>query len=276
MFVIINIIAKIMEEQRKKKRSNCWIGWVTLCVGAFMLTAVLLLLRLSMVTDYFYHALVKDPERKIPTGNNIVSPADGTVLYIKKIQDGSIPELVKKGVAIPLEGLFKGNTLAPMKDAYLIGIYMNTESVHINRVPVSGVYEKQIIFNGPHMSMMEMDKAVILTKMIPGLVTIKKLLGLAPFSIEKNGDYILKSARETSVFKDTQGTFVYVTRIADYWVGNILTWIKEGQEVKKGQKMGMITWGSQTDICFKNSSELKIHVKVGDYVYGGETILASY
>jgi len=265
-----------MKEHQPKKHGKRWIGWLTLAVGLLMLALVLLLLRLSVVTDYFYHSLVRDPQRRIPGGSNIVSPADGTVLYVKKVQDGLIPEVVKKNVAIGLEELIKNDVPRVINEGYLIGIYMNTETVHINRVPVDGVYESQIVFNGPHISMMEMDKAVILTSMIPGLVTVKKLLGLDPFSIEENGDYILKSARETSVFRDSRGTFVYVIRIADFWVGNILTWIRQGQEVKKGQKMGMITWGSQVDICFAHSPGLKVHVKVGDYIYAGETILASY
>ena len=251
-------------------------GWLTLALGLAMLVLVLLLLRLSVVTDYFYHSLVKDPPRQIPAGNNIVSPADGTVLYIKKVQNGIVPEIVKKGIAIPLGEMIKSTPAEPMKDGFLIGIYMNVETVHITRVPVDGAYIKQIVFNGPHMSMSKLEKNVILTSMIPGLVTFKKLLGLEPFSIEKYGDYILKSARETSVFRDARGTPVYVIRIADYWVGKILTWIEEGHQVKKGQKMGIVTWGSQVDICFENTAGLKIHTEVGDYVYAGETILASY
>lgn len=251
-------------------------GWIALVPGVLVLVLILLSLRLSLVTDYFYHALVKDPHRQIPSGDNIVSPADGTVLYVKNVRNGVIPEVVKKGIPIPLKEMLKCDPKGEVQDGYLIGIYMNGESVHINRVPIDGIYEKQIVFNGPHMSMLEMDKAVILTAMIPGLITAKKLLGIEPFSIEENGDYILKSARETSIFKDKRGTYVYVIRIADYWVGNILTWIKEGQEVTKGQKIGNITWGSQVDIYFEHTSGIKVHVNVGDYVYAGETILATY
>lgn len=261
-----------LREKHRKRR----IGWLTLGLGIAGIVLILLLLRLSVVTDHFYHALVKDPPRQIPPGKNIVSPADGTVLYVKKVQNGIIPKVVKKGVAIPLEEMIKDSPAGPLKEGYLIGIYMNVESVHINRIPINGTYVKQIVFNGPHMSMNDQERAVILTSMIPGLVTIKKLLGLEPFSIEKNGDYILKSARETSVIKDVRGTYVYVIRIADYWVGKILTWIQEGQEVEKGQKMGIITWGSQVDIYFEQTPDLKLNIKAGDYVYAGETILASY
>ena len=265
-----------MTENFKKKCRGKWLRWLILTTGLAILVFILLLLRLSVVTDHFYHALIKDPPRTIPAGNNIVSPADGIVLYVKKIQDGNVPEVVKRGVAISLEELIKSEPAEVMKEGYLIGIYMNVESVHITRVPVDGVYTQQIVFNGPHMSMSKLEKNVILTSMVPGLVTAKKLLGMAPYSIEKDGDYILKSARETSVFKDTRDTFVYVIRIADFWVGNILTWIEEGKEVEKGEKLGIITWGSQVDICFEHSDEMKINVKVGDYIYAGETILASY
>ena len=259
-----------------EQRSRRWLLFVGLALGLAGLCCVLLLLRLTLITDYFYHATVKDPQRTIPSGDNIVSPADGTVLYVKPIADGVIPEVVKRGVPIPLDELIKADPASVMLDGYLIGIYMNTESVHVNRVPVDGVYRGRIVFNGPHVSMMEMDKALILTQLVPGLATVKKLLGMDPFAIEENGDYILKSARETSIIEDGRGASVYVIRIADYWVGKILTWIEEGQTVEKGQKMGMITWGSQVDICFERTPGMTLHVKPGDYVYAGETILASH
>ena len=259
-----------------QRRSGRGPLWFSLALGLGGLCCVLLLLRLTFITDYFYHATVKDPERTVPAGDNIVSPADGTVLYVKPIADGVIPEVVKRGVPIPLGELIKADPGSVMRDGYLIGIYMNTESVHVNRVPVDGVLERRIVFNGPHVSMMEMDKALILTQLVPGLATVKKLVGMDPFAIEEHGDYILKSARETSIIEDARGTSVYVIRIADYWVGKILTWIGEGQIVEKGQKLGMITWGSQVDICFERTPGMTLHVKPGDYVYAGETILASH
>jgi len=46
--------------------------------------------------------------------------------------------------------------------------------------------------------------------------------------------------------------------------------------VNKGQKLGMITWGSQTDLFLEHMPEMRMTVKVGDYVYGGETVIAEY
>ena len=73
-----------------QRRSRRGLLCVSLALGLGGLCCVLLLLRLTFITDYFYHATVKDPQRTIPVGDNIVSPADGTVLYVKPIADGTI------------------------------------------------------------------------------------------------------------------------------------------------------------------------------------------
>ena len=257
-------------------RSHRWAARATLTVGLLLLATSVLLIRLSDVADYTRHGLIKDPPRAIPVGNNLVAPADGTILYVKRITRDHVPDVVKRGVTVSIRDMIKADPDAAIENGYLIGIYMDTESVHINRAPIGGTFTAQHVFNGPHISMMDMDKAVILTRMVPGLTSLKKWLGKDPFAIEEHGDYILKSARTTEVFQDAEYAPVYVIRIADYWVGNILTWIPEGAEIEKGQKFGMITWGSQTDICFAHLPDMDVQVKVGDYVYAGETILATY
>ena len=256
-------------------RTRSRAGWISLLTGIVVLLIVILLLRLAVVTDYMYHSAVKDPERSIPPGDNIVAPADGLVLYVKRFQNGEVPDIVKQGVPVRLDEMIKTTPPEAIQDGYLIGIYMNTESVHVNRVPVDGVLAACFLYNGPHMAMSGVEKSAILTAMVPGLTSIKKVLGMEPFAISKAGDYIMKSARETCVYTDLRGEPVYVIRIADYWVGNLLNWIEVGQPVTKGQRMGVITWGSQTDICFPSSENMTIHVSVGDYVYAGETILAT-
>jgi len=245
-------------------------------IGLGLLLFILILLQFSKATDYFYHAAVKDPERTPPTGRVMVSPADGTVIYIRRVLENTISEVVKKGVPVPIIEHLKTASVSPLKDGYLIGIYMNTQGVHVNRVPDHGILKKQFIFNGPHMNMTRAETQIILSQLIPGMTTLKKILGIPPFKLEDKADYILNSSRETLVLEDSRGKSVYLIRIADYWVGRILTWIPVGKGVKRGQKLGMITWGSQTDILFENSPGLKIKVAVGDYVYGGESILATY
>jgi phosphatidylserine decarboxylase len=58
----------------------------------------------------------RDPDRKIPKGKNIIiSPADGKVTNIQKVDDIDVG-----------------------KDATLISIFLNVFSVHINRIPLDG------------------------------------------------------------------------------------------------------------------------------------------
>jgi len=251
-------------------------GYVLLLMGLLILGCLTILLRFTIVTDYFYHALVKDPERTIPQGNVIVSPADGTVLYVKKVRDGVIPDIIKRGVPVPMGDHVKGELLRPFKTGYLIGIYMNTHGVHINRMPNNGTVKTQHIFNGPHMNMTRAETKIILTSLVPGLVSLQKMLGLTPYGLSEEADYVLKSARETLVIEDERGASIYIVRIADYYVGKILTWVAEGEEVGRGKKIGMISWGSQTDMFIEETPGMTIQATVGDYVYGGETVLATY
>jgi len=259
------------EKRRTPLMSRC-----LLVTGILLLLIIALLLRFAAITDYLYHAAVKDPERKIPTGRVIVAPADGTVLYLKRVTAGMVPEVVKRGVTVPVEEYLKMKPSRPFKDGWLAGIFMNTQGVHINRIPSDGVVKEEIVFNGPHMDMTETEREIIMTQLIPGVVSLRKLFNLPPFHIENKADYILKSARETMVIEEDRGTTLFVVRIADYYVGKILTWVKKGARVTRGEKLGMITWGSQTDIFIEDSPGLKINECVGKYVYGGETVLATY
>jgi phosphatidylserine decarboxylase len=245
-------------------------------LGVVALAASLALFRITQVTDYLVHAAIKDPVRTAPAGRVIVAPADGTVLYVKPVRAGTVPEMVKRGVAVPLGEHFKTGDAATFGDGWLVGIYMNADGVHVNRVPVAGTVSRRVVFNGPHMDMTEAESTIILTQLVPGWVSVKKLLGLRPYAIEDSADFILKSARETLVIRDVRDTDVYVTRIADYTVGKILTWVAEGQAVETGQKLGMITWGSQTDLFIQESPGLEVRARVGQFVYGGETVVATY
>jgi phosphatidylserine decarboxylase len=253
-----------------------FVRWGLFSLGVLTLTAMIVLLRLTVVTDYMYTALVKDPQRTAPDGPVIVAPADGTVLYVRRVTGGIIPHVIKRGVEVPLVEHLKTEPSRPFQDGYLIGIYMNTQGVHLNRMPNHGTVKKRTVFNGPHMNMTVAESRIILTQMVPGLVSMRKLLGIPPHDIENDTDFILNSARETLEIEDERGAYLYVVRIADYYVGKILTWVGEGEQVERGEKIGMITWGSQTDLFIEDTTGLRIAVDVGDYVYAGETVVARY
>jgi phosphatidylserine decarboxylase len=247
-----------------------------LASGLLALAATLLLLRFAAVTDYLYHGLVKDPERVAPAGPVVVAPADGRVLYVRRVEGGEIPEVVKRGVSVPLATHLRLDREPAFPPGWLVGIYMNTDGVHVNRSPVAGRLEERFVWNGPHLEMSEVERAVILGALVPGWVSVRKLFGVSPYDIENKADFVLKSARETLRIRDDRDTDVYLVRIADFTVGKILTWVAPGEPLARGQRLGMITWGSQTDVFFADGGTTRPRVSVGDYVYGGETVLATH
>jgi phosphatidylserine decarboxylase len=85
----------------------------------------------------------------------------------------------------------------------------------------------------------------------------------APFENEQNRIEIISAA----------GTHRYVvTQIAGMIARRIVCWVKVGQDVQAGEKIGLIRFGSQVDVVMPKALNLK--VKAGDFVTAGDTILA--
>ena len=57
---------------------------------------------LSFLAWRFYY-FFRDPARKAPPGRVVVSPADGYLLYARRVAGGQVPSPIKKGVPIALE-----------------------------------------------------------------------------------------------------------------------------------------------------------------------------
>ena len=83
----------------------------------------------------------------------------------------------------------------------------------------------------------------------------------APFENEQNRLEITSSAG-----------LITVTQIAGLIARRIVCWVQEGQTLMPGQLFGLIRFGSQVDITFPASAQLR--VKAGDRVKAGESVLA--
>ena len=70
----------------------------------------------------------------------------------------------------------------------------------------------------------------------------------------------------------TAAGVISVTQIAGLIARRIVWWIKEGETLAAGQQFGLIRFGSQVDMTFPISAQLRI--KAGDRVKAGETVLA--
>ena len=186
---------------------------------------------LLLFTVYFY----RDPDREITKGDNIIlSPADGTVEYIKFYENGN-PEVFKDGncYVINVSRYFPNG-------CYIVGIFMSPLDVHVNRAPISG--------------------EVVYIKHIDGSFYPAFLDGVE--KINERNIVIIKNGSE----------YIGVVQIAGFVARRCWLSIKEGDYVEIGQRIGKIKLGSQTAVIIP--ANYNITVKVGEKVYAGQTIIA--
>lgn len=182
----------------------------------------------------------RTPKRKITAKvNEIVSPADGNVIYIKRIDANEIPISIKNGQLNELRELTKTSLL--QTPCWLIGINMTPWDVHKNCSPIKG----KIILN-------EHTTGVFLS--------LKKF------------DALTLNERNTYVIEN-ECLRLGVIQIASKGVRRIDSYVKEGDNVEKGSWLGMIRFGSQVDLVLP--IHVKIQITLGQQVYAVKTIIAS-
>jgi phosphatidylserine decarboxylase len=170
--------------------------------------------------------------------SDIISPADGKIIYIKKLTEKEEPISVKNGKISRLTELTKTDLLT--SPCWLIGINMTPFDVHKNSAPASGKIILSKHFNGRFLS-------------------LKNILSES------------ENERHTIVIQ--QNNFcIGITQIASRLVRRIDTYIKEGDYIERGDWYGMIRFGSQVDIIFPDN--FKPDIRLFQQVYAGKTTIA--
>jgi phosphatidylserine decarboxylase len=121
----------------------------------------------------------------------------------------------------------------------LVSVFLSPLDVHINRSPIAGIITAISYEPGRKMPATR-DEASLLNE--------RNSLVIA-------GDSLT----------------VTCTQIAGILARRIVCWPKVGDRLLQGQKFGLITFGSRTDVLMPAGTE--IMVKVGDRVKGGETVI---
>ena len=121
-----------------------------------------------------------------------------------------------------------------------VSIFMNPLNVHVNRNPVSG----DVLYSQYHNG--------------------KYLVAWHPKSSTEN-------ERHTVVYK-SNGKELLVKQIAGALAKRIVNYLQPGQQVKQGEEMGFIKFGSRVDILLP--IDAKIQVKLKENVKGGVTVIA--
>lgn len=122
-----------------------------------------------------------------------------------------------------------------------IAIFMNVFDVHVNRSPITATVVRIAYRPGKFMNA----------------------------SFDKASD---DNERQAFRMKLEDGSEFAVVQIAGLVARRILTWVREGDVVKTGVRIGMIRFGSRVDVYLPDGATPL--VLVGQRMYAGETVLA--
>ncbi|HLC66100.1 MAG TPA: phosphatidylserine decarboxylase [Candidatus Nanoarchaeia archaeon] len=210
--------------------------------GSIILIVILLVCGFLVFYCFWF---LRDPKITIPKGTNRVSPASGTVSQIIRLRKGKIPTTLKvqKGLVGKIHARVQ-NVLG-QKEGYLISIVMTPLDVHYQYAPCDGTIQSVKHVQGK------------LLNAVWGADEMRATLE------NEHTEILLKSGIDT----------IGIYQIAGFVARRIHTFVKNGQKVKKGQKLGIITLGSQVSIVIPKA---KLKVRMGQHLKGGEDILAEY
>jgi phosphatidylserine decarboxylase len=182
----------------------------------------------------------RNPTRKSDASENeILSPADGNVIYIKKCSPLEIPENVKKERTALLSE-FSGSDL--LKNEYWhIGINMTPFDVHRNSAPMDGKIEMVEHFEGEFLSLKKKDA---------------------------------KDKNERCSYLISNDFFsIGIVQIASRLVRRIESYVEVGDHINRGEWIGMINFGSQVDMIIPGFHV--INITVGQQLYAGKSVIAT-
>ena len=126
------------------------------------------------------------------------------------------------------------------KSCTRVTIFLSVLDVHINRIPMTGTIER--------------------------------------IELKKDGKYLVadrpaasaENVQNTMVIRNGD-TCIVVKQIVGLIARRIVCWAREGETFERGQRFGLIRFGSRVDILVPGDTQLKI--KEGDMVAGGKSVI---
>ncbi len=94
------------------------------------------------------------------------------------------------------------------------------------------------------------------------------------FGSLRHPDAVFENERATTVI-ETDGIEIAVVQIASRLVRQIVAFVRAGESVAAGQRIGAIRFGSQVDLVLPAVDALDIRVEAGQRVRAGETVIAA-
>ena len=127
------------------------------------------------------------------------------------------------------------------EDRTAVCVFMNVFNVHVNRMPVAGRIARISYFGGKFLNA-SFDKAST------------------------------DNERNSLLIEDGDGQSWTMVQIAGLIARRIICWGEEGDSLGRGQRFGLIKFGSRVDLYIP--TDYKPTVRTGEKVFAGQTVLA--
>lgn len=121
-----------------------------------------------------------------------------------------------------------------------LSIFLNVLDVHVNRIPCEGVVEN--------------------IQYQPGA-----------FLVASKPNATLKNEQNALFLRTAEGAKILCVQVAGLIARRIVCWLSPGDRVMRGERFGLIRFGSRMDTFLPLGTD--VSVAVGDRVKGGETIV---
>lgn len=124
--------------------------------------------------------------------------------------------------------------------AVRVSIFLSPLNVHINRTPCGGQVKTIGYFPGK-------------------------------FLVASKPEATLQNEQTAALLETDAGYRILCVQVAGYVARRIVCWLSEGERVARGERYGLIRFGSRMDLYVPVGTQVR--VKAGDRVTGGETII---
>ncbi|MGQ0812163.1 MAG: phosphatidylserine decarboxylase family protein [Nitrospiraceae bacterium] len=121
-----------------------------------------------------------------------------------------------------------------------LSIFLNVLDVHVNRIPCEGLVENVVYQPGK-------------------------------FLVASRPEATLRNEQNALMLRTAAGAKVLCVQVAGLIARRIVCWVSPGDRVTRGERFGLIRFGSRMDTFLPLGTVLR--VAVGDRVKGGETVL---
>jgi len=202
---------------------------ITLIVGIFVAVAV--------SVAYFY----RDPDREVPKmGDALLSPADDTIISIRRYSDGEVPTINKDGRSYRLRELIQSKLLD--SNGVVVSIHISALDVHTVRSPISGK-----------------------------VIQVSRIRGSLKFMHDPTFEY---TNERVSIIVENSFLKLGLVIVGAPIASSVRTVVEPDDEVSAGQRVALIRLGSLASIIIPDSAGIGVKVTCGSRVVGGSTIIA--